>query len=150
MKFRNLFLSLSALLALATQVQASDVTHSTPAVQGYDVVTYQTLKRPVRGNGNLVAEHNGATYLFSTIENRDTFEANPEKYAPAYGGYCAFGVSVGKKFIADPEVWRVVDERLYQNLDVGIQEQWLKDVPGRIKTADKKWVKIKDQSPASL
>ena len=76
--------------------------------------------------------------------------ANPEKYVPAFGGYCAFGVSVGKKFIGDPEVWRVVDGTLYLNLDAGIQDEWLKDVPGRIKTANTTWKKIKDKSPASL
>ena len=72
------------------------------------------------------------------------------KYVPAYGGYCAFGASVGKKFIGDPEVWRVVDGTLYLNLDTGIQEAWLKDVPGRIKTANAKWKVIKNKSPSSL
>lgn len=150
MKLRQILLSFVMMLGLISTAQAEEYKHSTPAMQGYDVVSYHTLKRPVRGNGNLVAEHNGATYLFSTKANRDAFEDNPEKYAPAYGGFCAFGVSVGKKFYGDPEVWRIVDDRLFLNLDVGIQEQWLKDVPGRIKTADSKWIKIKDKSPASL
>ena len=69
---------------------------------------------------------------------------------PAYNGYCAFGVSVGKKFIGDPEVWRVVDNRLYLNLDANIQDDWLKDVPGRIKTANSKWKDIENVSPAAL
>ncbi len=150
MKLRQILISLMVLIGFASAAQAEAYKHSTPAVQGYDVVSYHTLKRPVRGNGNLVAEHKGATYLFSTKENLEAFEAKPEKYAPAYGGYCAFGVSVGKKFYGDPEVWRIVDDKLYLNLDVGIQEQWLKDVPGRIKKANSKWAKIKDKSPASL
>jgi len=129
---------------------AADYAHSTPAVQGYDVVTYQTDKRPLRGNGNYVANHDGATYQFSSQANLEIFQANPDKYVPAYNGYCAFGVSVGKKFIGDPEVWRVVDGKTYLNLDAGIQQEWLKDVPGRIKTADKKWGKIKNKNPASL
>ena len=62
----------------------------------------------------------------------------------------AFGASVGKKFIGDPEVWRLVDGRLYLNLDVGIQSQWLKDVPGRIEMADAQWRKIEHKNPASL
>ena len=69
---------------------------------------------------------------------------------PAYGGYCAFGVSVGKKFVGDPEVWRLVDGRLYLNLDVEIQSQWLKDVPGRIASAERKWKSIRDKAPSSL
>lgn len=150
MKIRNILLSAMAFLAFASSANAGDIQNSTPAVQGYDVVSYHTDKRPIRGNGNFVAEHNGATYQFSSKKNLKKFNSNPEKYAPAYGGFCAFGVSVGKKFIGDPEVWRVVDNKLYLNLDTGIQDMWLKDVPGRIKTADAKWQEIKDKSPASL
>jgi len=58
------------------------------------------------------------------------FEANPEKYIPAYGGYCAYGVAVGNKFIADPELWMIEDGKLYLNLDTDIQKKWLKDIPG--------------------
>ena len=141
---------LLAMVGLTTTAQAAEFVNSAPAVQGYDVVSYQTEKRPVRGNGHFTAAHNGATYIFSSQENLDTFKADPDRYAPAYGGYCAYGVSVGKKFIGDPEVWRVVDNRLYLNLDASIQDEWFKDVPGRIKTADKKWGEIKNKNPASL
>jgi len=150
MKLKNQLIAFFALLSLTAAAIAADYRHSTPAVQGYDVVSYQTAKRPVRGNGNFVAVHNDAVYLFSSAENQKIFEGNPEKYTPAFNGYCAFGVSVGKKFIGDPEVWRVVDGKLYLNLDTGIQSEWLKDVPGRIKTANGKWRKIKDKNPASL
>lgn len=127
---------------------AANDSHSLTGVSGYDVVSYQNAKKPLRGNGNYVAVHDGVNYLFANADNQKTFEANPAKYVPAYGGYCAFGASVGKKFIGDPEVWRVVDGKLYLNLDAGIQVQWLKDVPGRIKTADANWSKIKN-TPAS-
>ncbi|MGI9289091.1 MAG: YHS domain-containing (seleno)protein [Pseudomonadales bacterium] len=150
MNFKSTLLALVALIGLSGNAMAADYSHSTPAVQGYDVVTYHTDKRPLRGNGNFVAVHDGATYQFSSKANMATFQANPAKYVPAYNGYCAFGVSVGKKFIGDPEVWRVVNGKTYLNLDAGIQSEWLKDVPGRIKTADGKWGKIKDKSPASL
>lgn len=139
-----------ALLTLSVSAFAADYSHSTPAVQGYDVVSYHTSKRPLRGNGNYVATHDGATYQFSSEVNLATFKANPEKYVPAYNGYCAFGVSVGKKFIGDPEVWRIVDGKTYLNLDTGIQSEWLKDVPGRIKTADRAWKRIKHKNPAEL
>lgn len=150
MKIKQYLIAMIAMLTFSVAATAADYTHSTPAVQGYDVVSYQTGKRPVRGNGNFVTTHKGATYQFSSKDNLGTFEGNPKKYAPAYGGYCAFGASVGKKFIGDPEVWRVVDGTLYLNLDTGIQAEWLKDVPGRIKTADAEWKKIKNKSPASL
>ena len=150
MNIKQFLIAIVASLTISTGAMAGDYTNSTPAVQGYDVVSYQTGKRPIRGNGNFVSTYKGATYQFSSKANLDMFEDNPGKYAPAYGGYCAFGVSVGKKFIGDPEVWRVVDGTLYLNLDTGIQSEWLKDVPGRIKTADAKWQKIKNKSPASL
>lgn len=150
MKFKTQLVTLIAICGLAGNALAADFAHSTPAVQGYDVVSYQTGKRPIRGNGNYVAAYDGATYQFSSADNRKAFENDPEKYVPAYGGYCAFGASVGKKFIGDPEVWRVVDGTLYLNLDTGIQAQWLKDVPGRIKTANAKWRQIKDKDPVSL
>lgn len=144
------FFSAIALMAITSNAMAGSEYHSAPAVQGYDVVTYHTDKRPLRGNGNYTANHDGATYIFSSKENMQTFKASPEKYIPAYNGYCAFGVSVGKKFIADPEVYRVINGKTYLNLDSGIQAQWLKDTAGRIKTADNKWPKIKKKNPASL
>ncbi len=150
MKLRSTLMALVVLFGFAGNATASDYTNSTPAVQGYDVVSYQAGKRPVRGNGHFVSIHDGATYQFSSADNQKLFESNPEKYAPAYGGYCAFGASVGKKFIGDPEVWRVVDGRLYLNLDTSIQSDWLKDVPGRIKSADANWREIEDKDPASL
>jgi len=150
MNIKQYFLALVAMFAFSTAAIAKDYTHSTPAVQGYDVVSYQTGKRPIRGNGNFVHTYEGATYQFSSKKNLKAFKKDPAKYAPAYGGYCAFGVSVSKKFIGDPEVWRVVDGKLYLNLDTGIQAEWLKDVPGRIETANAEWKKIKDKSPASL
>ncbi len=150
MKLKTQLVTLVALFGFAGSALAADYTNSTPAVQGYDVVSYQTGKRPIRGNGNFVAVHDGATYQFSSANNQKTFEKDPEKYVPAYGGYCAFGTSVGKKFIGDPEVWRIVDGKLYLNLDTSIQSEWLKDVPGRIRSADANWRNIKDKNPASL
>ncbi len=150
MKLKSTLMALVALSGFAGNATAADYTNSTPAVQGYDVVSYQTGKRPVRGNGHFVSVYDGATYQFSSADNQKLFESNPEKFAPAYGGFCAFGASVGKKFIGDPEVWRVVDGKLYLNLDTSIQSQWLKDVPGRIKSADANWRKIQDKDPASL
>lgn len=124
--------------------------HSTLAVSGYDVVSYHTGEKPQRGNGNHVARHEGVTYLFVNEENRRAFERDPSRYVPAYGGFCAFGVSVGKKFVGDPDVWRLVDGRLYLNLDTKIQQEWAKDVPGNIRKANAKWGGIQDKDPASL
>jgi len=152
MSFKKTILTiLVAFFGLSGNVALADnYAHSIPAVQGYDVVTYHTGKRPLRGNGNFTTNFDGATYQFSSKANLEPFKADPAKYVPAYNGFCAFGVSVGKKFIGDPEVYRVIDGKTYLNLDAGIQGEWLKDVPGRIQKADKAWQKIENVNPAAL
>lgn len=120
------------------------------AVHGYDVVAYHTVKKPVRGAANFAVVYEDATYRFASQANLNAFKSNPAKYAPAYGGYCAYGVSVGAKFDGDPNFWKVVDGTLYLNLDNGIQQAWLKDVPGAIKKADANWPSIKDKLPSEI
>jgi YHS domain-containing protein len=93
-------------------------------VRGYDPVAYFTEGRPVPGCSDFSVEYEGGKYLFATAANRDTFKAKPEKYAPQYGGYCAYGVAVAKKFDIDPSSWRIVDGKLYFNLNPAVLEKW--------------------------
>ena len=130
--------------------QNSVVEHSTTGISGYDAVAYFTEGKPTRGNGHHVTVFDGVTYLFASEENKKTFEANPKKYIPAYGGYCAFGVTEKKKFVADPEAWKIVDGKLYLNLDKDVQAEWGKDVSGNIRKADSIWHGIKDTPPSDL
>ena len=95
MKITQIFLSLVGVVGLSAAAIAVDYQHRTPSVQGYDVVSYHTDKRPQRGNGNYTATHDGATYQFSNQAHMETFKANPAKYVPAYNGSCASGVSSG-------------------------------------------------------
>ncbi|MCA9509741.1 MAG: YHS domain-containing (seleno)protein [Myxococcota bacterium] len=127
-----------------------DVAHSVVAAGGYDVVSYRTGEKPVRGNGNHVVVHDGVTYLFQSDANAKTFRGDPERYAPAFGGYCAYGVAVGKKFVGDPDVWAVVDDRLYLNLDTKIQGLWTKDVAGNVRKAQSNWQRIRAVPAAEL
>lgn len=92
--------------------------------------------------------YQGVAYIFASTENKKIFAANPEKYLPAYGGYCAYGVSVCHKVISDPLAWKIVNDKLYLNLDKQIQEIWAKDMPGNIKKADAQWIKIRDKNPS--
>ena len=149
MKIKILIASLLGLL-FSMNAMAADYAQSTPAVWGYDVVSYHTNKRPVRGSGPFAVEHKGATYLFASPEHKKLFSADPDKYVPAYNGYCAFGVAKGKKFAGDPEVWRIVDGTLYLNLDTKIQDLWLADLDTMIDDGAKNWKKIMNSSPASL
>jgi YHS domain-containing protein len=126
------------------------IANSIVGVQGYDLVSYRTNAKPLRGNGNHIVEHHGITYLFINKENQQKFANDPHKYLPAYGGYCAYGVAVGKKFVGDPDVWKIVGGKLYLNLDNKIQGIWNKDISGNLVKAETHWVKIKDKNPADL
>lgn len=149
-KFIAIFaFALFAIPQLASAASSPIVSNSLVGVQGYDLVSYHSGK-PLKGNGNHVIEHNGVTYVFANEANQKAFEANPLKYIPAYGGYCAFGVSVGKKFVGDPEVWKIVNGVLYLNLDKKVQGIWNKDIPGNIHSANKYWLTIKGKAAADL
>ena len=133
-----------------TQHKAAGTEIATPALGGYDPVAYFEVGRPVRGSGYHTATYEGATYLFASKDHQEMFQANPAKYAPRYGGYCAYGVAVGKKFFADPHRWKIVDGRLYLNLDRDIQDKWNQDIPGYIAKADSNWKDIENKNPADL
>lgn len=134
----------------AMVTSADSITDSVVGIGGYDLVSYQTAKKPVPGNGNYVATVDGVNYLFSSKKNLKAFNKNQDKYLPQYGGFCAYGASVGKKFIGDPTVWEVVDGKLYFNLDNGIKSIWVKDIPGNIVKADKNWKTIRTVAAADL
>jgi YHS domain-containing protein len=119
-------------------------------IRGYDPVAYFSEGRPVPGRSDLSVEHKGGKYLFATTANRDTFKANPEKYVPQYGGYCAYGVAVGKKFDIDPSSWRIVDGKLYFNLNPMILEKWSADTKGYIRKSEENWPKIRGKAPSEL
>ncbi len=131
----------------ATSVSAQDYTHSTPGLSGYDPVAYFTDGKPMKGSGFHTAVYEGVTYAFASEEHQKQFQANPRKFLPAFGGYCAYGLAVGKKFVADPEVWRIVQGKLYLNLDKSIQRKWEKDITGYINQAEVNWTKIRDRAP---
>lgn len=113
------------------------------AVHGHDVVAYFTEGTPTLGLAGFAHVYEGATYRFASQANLDAFKADPAKYAPAYGGFCAYGVAVDKKFDGDPRFWKVVDDRLYLNLNADIQAKWLEDIPGNIAEAEVNWAEIR-------
>ncbi len=120
------------------------------AIHGYDAVAYFTTGEARRGLAKFSAEHGGAAYRFASQENLDAFTRSPGKYAPEFGGYCAYGVSVGKKFDGDPEVFKIVDGKLYFNLNPEIQATWEKDLRGNIAKAGHQWQTIQDKPASSL
>ncbi len=111
------------------------------AIRGYDPVAYFEQNQPTKGKKTISVKHdNGATYRFSSEANRDLFVANPDKYLPQYGGYCAFGVAMAvQKFATDPKAWSIVDGKLYLNLNPKVQKRWKTDVPGFIRGSENNW-----------
>jgi YHS domain-containing protein len=109
------------------------------ALEGYDPISYFADGKPAKGDAKIEATFNGALYHFNSQEHRETFEKNPVKYAPAYGGYCGYAASVGKVRPANPLVWSIVDGRLIVQHTKGADELWQKDVPGNKMKADKYW-----------
>lgn len=109
------------------------------ALRGYDPVAYFTVGEPTRGKAEFSAEWQGATYYFASAANRDRFSADPEAYAPQYGGYCAYAVSQGYTAPTVAEAWEIVDGKLYLNYSVNVQKRWQQDISGHIRAADIHW-----------
>lgn len=114
------------------------------AVQGYDVISYRTNDAPLLGSADFTTEYEGATYRFVSQDNLDTFNADPARFAPAYGGFCAYGVSKGKKFEIDPTAYKVVDDVLYLNFNKSVQKKWAKKTDQYISKAETNWTEIRD------
>ncbi|HNP33013.1 MAG TPA: YHS domain-containing (seleno)protein [Flavobacterium sp.] len=112
------------------------------AVQGYDVVAYFESNKAVQGNPEINAQYNKAVYFFSNAKNKTAFLKNPAKYAPQFGGYCAYGVSENHLSPTDPQAFTIVDDKLYLNYNLEVKKMWSKDREDRIKKADANWVKI--------
>ncbi len=117
---------------------------------GHDAVAYFTESKPVMGSADYTAQYEGAVYRFASAENRDLFRANPAKYAPAYGGYCALGTSFGKKFHVDGKAFQVVEGRLYVNKNLAVYETWKKDIPNNIVKSEGNWPGIRDVAAGDL
>ncbi|WP_216821501.1 YHS domain-containing (seleno)protein [Tabrizicola sp. TH137] len=156
----------AALAALMGAVQltpsvalAYDVTSASPVnvdaqgvgLRGYDPVAYFTEGAPAVGNSDFSAEHEGATYWFASAGNRDAFVAEPDRYAPAYGGFCQTGAVFEKKLDGDPELWRIGDDgRLFLYISVEARDAFLSDLPGNTTAADANWPLIENRAPQDL
>ena len=112
------------------------------AIKGYDPVAYFTDSKPVKGDSDYSYEWNGAEWRFASAAHRDLFKADPVKYAPQYGGYCAWAVSRGYTAGIDPDAWKIVNGRLYLNYSMKVQQQWSEDILGNIAKAEENWPKI--------
>lgn len=126
-----------------TETDGNDV-----ILAGHDVVAYFTQGKPVQGSADYTAVYNGAIYRFSTQQNRDSFREDPARYAPQYGGFCAFGMTFGKKFEVDGKAFKIVDGKLYVNKNQDVYKEWVKDIPKHIGEANTQWPQVQ-HTPAS-
>lgn len=134
-----LLLALGAAVALAGEFNES----AGVAIRGYDPVAYQTEHKALPGEPAFTAVHKGSTFQFRSAANRDAFLAQPDKYAPQFGGFCAFGVSRGYKADISPEAFKVVDGKLYLNYNAEVAAIWSGDIPGYLAKAVDKWPAVK-------
>lgn len=134
---------IAAGLLVVTAASGADTTYNVDrkglAIKGHDPVAYFTEDKPVKGSSDHELVWEGATWRFANSANLEAFREDPEKYAPRYGGYCAYGVAVGGLYDIKPEAWSIVDGILYLNKNLRVRETWRLDIPGYIEKADANW-----------
>jgi YHS domain-containing protein len=116
------------------------------AIKGYDPVAYFTDNKPVKGSKAHSFAYQGATYEFASAAHRKAFAADPEKYAPQFGGFCAYGTATGHKADIDPAAFSIVEGKLYLNYSTKVRGVWRKDEPGYIRKADEAWPSVSQQT----
>lgn len=133
---------LSMMFWFKSQAQGSIFSTEDGAIRGYDPVAYFTDSQPVKGNPEFTWIWNEVTWYFKSAENREQFKANPEQYAPRFGGFCAFGVSRNYKVKSEPDAWTIIDGKLYLNYNTEVQKKWLQDKETYIQKAESNWVSL--------
>ena len=136
----GLFSLLGVISSAATIVNADS--HSNIALQAYDPVAFFTDHKPVKGSPFIPAEHAGNTYLFASEEHKAEFLRQPDKYLPAYGGYCTFGVSIGKLLPVEIDTWEIIDGRLVLQFSQEIKKMFAEDKAGNLRKAAANWPKL--------
>ena len=116
------------------------------AIKGYDPVAYFTDNKPVKGSKAHSFVYEGVTYEFASAAHRKLFAADPEKYAPQFGGFCAYGTASGHKAVIDPAAFSIVEGKLYLNYNTEVRDVWRKDEPGYIHKADEAWPTVSQQT----
>lgn len=133
------------LLALASPARAGAAVYTADgaAIDGYDPVAYFADGKAIAGRAEYKHDWMGVTWRFASAQHRDAFAAAPEKYAPQYGGFCAWAVSQGYTAKTDPDAWRIEGGKLYLNYSKSVQAKWAQDIPGNIQKADGHWPALK-------
>ncbi len=132
-------------LAFAASAEDEVFVTDSAAIRGHDPVAYFTEGRPVPGDPEIRHEWNGATWLFASRENRDRFAGAPERYAPQFGGFCAYGLSRGYKVGTDPAAFTIHDGKLYLNYSLAVRATWLQDTDALIRKGEDNWKSLEHE-----
>jgi YHS domain-containing protein len=116
------------------------------ALQGYDAVGFFTEGKPLLGIATFTSTHEGATYRFATAEHKARFDENPARYAPAYGGYCAYGVARNGLAPVEISTWQIVDGRLLLNKNASIRKAFDADVARHVRDAESNWPRLVEKN----
>lgn len=144
---RLIVLAVMLLLCTAADGMAAEKSpESGTAIKGYDTVAYFLIGKAEKGHQSLSWPWHNLIWHFQNKKHLELFKTNPEKYAPQYDGFCAWAMTEKRKAVTDPEVWKIVDDKLYLNCSLSAYEKWKKDIPGNIKKADANWVQFNSGS----
>lgn len=144
---RKLLFATGIMLALCVHgfaQKASVFNTNGTAIHGYDAVAFFTNSKPEKGKEQFSFNWQNVNWHFASKENLETFKANPEKYAPQYGGYCAYGTAEGHKAPTEIDTWTITGNKLYFNYNKDVKKMWVKDQQHLIEKADKNWPELKD------
>lgn len=133
---------LAAGAAVAAEKSLLNLDREGVAIQGHDPVAFFNVKAALKGKPEFTSAYHGAKYQFYSAKNQAAFEAEPTKYEPKFGGYCAYGVSKGKLVEIDPEAFQIVDGRLLLQYSKGVRDDFNRDATGNLKKAEDNWPKL--------
>ena len=143
---RNVLILMAGAVSLPTlpafAKQAETFTRDGLAIGGYDTVAYHTMQKPLRGNAAFTSDYNGAVWQFASTEHKALFDGNPEKYAPAYGGYCAYAVARNYTAKTEPDAWTIYKDTLFLNYSKAVRVLWSTNKAGNVKSADANWPSV--------
>jgi len=144
------FIGIAVALAACSRTESElgfNTDTSGVALRGFDAVAYFAVDNAVKGDGKYQYVWNGVKWLFSSEENMKKFQANPEEYAPQFGGYCSYAVSEGYTADGDPEAWKIVDGKLYLNYNKQVKAKWEQNQSERINKGSSNWQEFKKKKP---
>ena len=133
-------IALSLWISTALAATPVNTKHSDFAIHGYDTVAYFTRSEPVKGDKAFAVQYNGATWLFANADHKGMFVDNPEKYAPQFGGFCAFAAAHDALSDVDPAAWHIVDGKLYLNYSQRVETMWLGNLSSNLAKAESFWL----------